>query len=295
MNRFNKIALACAFSAMGVAANASTLLLEFGGATSYNFDASHSASYKSDLQAIVASEQKFSTFEGWLVVNNYENYLTGTHTLTFGGNVASQQVSFALFSGLVNGVEGVNANTTAANPNYQPGVPNCTTRGGCDFDGNGSLETPRNNNPQTVSGGYSVLPSATTWGSGSVTLVNGRVFSLEYETVATAGSLAVYNSANWAPASGNAADTINRAVLASKGWDTRVESIDVLVNNTSAARLVAGSAANGTGVYVANGILGSANVNMTVAAVPEPETYAMMLAGLGIVGFSLRRRMKAAA
>lgn len=29
----------------------------------------------------------------------------------------------------------------------------------------------------------------------------------------------------------------------------------------------------------------------TVAAVPEPETYAMLLAGLGVVGWSLRKRM----
>lgn len=30
--------------------------------------------------------------------------------------------------------------------------------------------------------------------------------------------------------------------------------------------------------------------SMTVSAVPEPETYAMLLAGLGLVGFSLRRK-----
>ena len=29
---------------------------------------------------------------------------------------------------------------------------------------------------------------------------------------------------------------------------------------------------------------------VTIAAVPEPETYAMMLAGLGLIGFSARRR-----
>ncbi|CDG85453.1 PEP-CTERM sorting domain-containing protein [Janthinobacterium agaricidamnosum] len=39
--------------------------------------------------------------------------------------------------------------------------------------------------------------------------------------------------------------------------------------------------------------------NLTVsdtplAAVPEPETYAMLLAGLGLIGFSLRRRQAAA-
>ena len=35
---------------------------------------------------------------------------------------------------------------------------------------------------------------------------------------------------------------------------------------------------------------GSANFSSTVAAVPEPGTYAMMLAGLGLVGFMVRRR-----
>lgn len=35
---------------------------------------------------------------------------------------------------------------------------------------------------------------------------------------------------------------------------------------------------------------GSILVNVNVAAVPEPETYAMMLAGLGLVGFAARRR-----
>ncbi len=33
--------------------------------------------------------------------------------------------------------------------------------------------------------------------------------------------------------------------------------------------------------------------NVNVTAVPEPETYAMMLAGLGLVGFMARRRRKA--
>jgi len=33
--------------------------------------------------------------------------------------------------------------------------------------------------------------------------------------------------------------------------------------------------------------------NVTTAPVPEPETYAMMLAGLGLIGFSVRRRKQA--
>jgi hypothetical protein len=33
--------------------------------------------------------------------------------------------------------------------------------------------------------------------------------------------------------------------------------------------------------------------NVSVAAVPEPETYALMLAGLGALGFVARRRRAA--
>jgi hypothetical protein len=31
-------------------------------------------------------------------------------------------------------------------------------------------------------------------------------------------------------------------------------------------------------------------VSATVAAVPEPETYAMLLAGLGLIGAAVKRR-----
>lgn len=34
------------------------------------------------------------------------------------------------------------------------------------------------------------------------------------------------------------------------------------------------------------------NINLSTASVPEPETYAMMLAGLGLVGFAARRRIR---
>jgi len=33
--------------------------------------------------------------------------------------------------------------------------------------------------------------------------------------------------------------------------------------------------------------------NVSVAAVPEPETYALMLAGLGLLGFMARRKKAA--
>lgn len=39
--------------------------------------------------------------------------------------------------------------------------------------------------------------------------------------------------------------------------------------------------------------LDNVGLSATVAAVPEPETYALMLAGLGLVGFAARRRKRA--
>ena len=49
-----------------------------------------------------------------------------------------------------------------------------------------------------------------------------------------------------------------------------------------------------TNMYVhVQGITGGYSAKYTpVTAVPEPETYAMLLAGLGLLGFSARRRMK---
>ncbi|MGK5044647.1 FxDxF family PEP-CTERM protein [Janthinobacterium sp. GB4P2] len=42
--------------------------------------------------------------------------------------------------------------------------------------------------------------------------------------------------------------------------------------------------------YVASAAGGSYSGNLAVTPVPEPETYGMLLAGLGLVGFAARRR-----
>lgn len=38
-------------------------------------------------------------------------------------------------------------------------------------------------------------------------------------------------------------------------------------------------------------MMGTSPITQSIAAVPEPETYGMLLAGLGLVGFAARRRM----
>jgi hypothetical protein len=46
------------------------------------------------------------------------------------------------------------------------------------------------------------------------------------------------------------------------------------------------------GLSTGSAISASYGGSMAVSPVPEPETYAMMLAGLGLVGFMARRRRK---
>ncbi len=84
---------------------------------------------------------------------------------------------------------------------------------------------------------------------------------------------------------------------------------DVLLNVQTVGSFFAGAAfANGMSLADFNGVNsfitglsipgeGASNSvriegsgNLTVAAIPEPETYALMLAGLGVVGFMARRR-----
>jgi len=81
-------------------------------------------------------------------------------------------------------------------------------------------------------------------------------------------------------------------------WDSQVNAIanTELPNILSGAPFFSGGFGNmairfETTSFEAAGYIDSSVTSITVTAVPEPETYAMMLAGLGLVGFAARRRV----
>jgi hypothetical protein len=57
------------------------------------------------------------------------------------------------------------------------------------------------------------------------------------------------------------------------------------------------SSANVEGGVYAQALVSTGEIHQQsyIGAVPEPETYAMLLGGLGVIGFIGRRRQKAAA
>lgn len=114
-------------------------------------------------------------------------------------------------------------------------------------------------------------------------------FTPDNSQVGSAGALTITDGAvtgfTWSAVGQNSAALagFNNGVLAS--FPVKIQSIQVNVA-TGISPLIPldngntlfGQSVRGTGTVI-------------LAAVPEPETYAMLLAGLGVVGFSLRRRL----
>jgi hypothetical protein len=66
----------------------------------------------------------------------------------------------------------------------------------------------------------------------------------------------------------------------------------ISIANSSNELLYGGLDSNGCPGYSCNGYSRGITAGAITSAVPEPETYAMMLAGLGLLGFMARRRMR---
>ena len=91
----------------------------------------------------------------------------------------------------------------------------------------------------------------------------------------------------------------NRCVNGGSGGGY-VDPLNFTVKNKLISDFAFKSTGNGTPAYfsadVINGVGDTGTVGATpVSAVPEPETYAMMLAGLGLMGTIVRRRKNKAA
>lgn len=79
---------------------------------------------------------------------------------------------------------------------------------------------------------------------------------------------------------------LNQAVNSTEWQQFTSQPILLKSNGNNTLSFSAAGKADGIGGYIGN---------VVVAAVPEPETYAMLLAGLGLVGAVARRRKQASA
>ncbi|MYM27927.1 PEP-CTERM sorting domain-containing protein [Duganella sp. CY15W] len=139
----------------------------------------------------------------------------------------------------------------------------------------------RNNVAGTASNGVNFVELDTTansWMSQSVNTVLGKAYTLSFQFQDRAG---VPTSSQGLEVSwgGNLVASVNNSL--GGGWETRSYT---LIGNGSLEALkfkaIGTSDSLGTSLD---------HVSLTTA-VPEPETYAMLLAGLALVGFTARRR-----
>ena len=132
--------------------------------------------------------------------------------------------------------------------------------------------------------------STNSWISQTVNTVLGQVYHLSYWYSPRAGSQSGDNQINvfWndVQLGGGTFSNSGSGSGQTGNWtDWRHFEFDVVGNgNTGTLKFADAGTANTYG--------GSLDNVSLVAAVPEPETYALMLAGLGAVGFMSRRRKK---
>src|SRR5574340_127478 len=132
-------------------------------------------------------------------------------------------------------------------------------------------------------------------GTGSSVAVGGKFYARDLESPLTPAatskikssasltdmtSMADFETTDWA-------SHANIAIPA--GWggaDGIVRGVNVTIENI----LLASSTALGDAAFIEKKFAG---LYVVTAPVPEPETYAMLLVGLGLVGFAVRRRVGA--
>ncbi len=191
--------------------------------------------------------------------------LFGTVSLSGGNNLVFAPTSFSASS--ANGVSGSAVQTlrvtVSANPGYQLSAINLT-------------ETGR----------YLLTGSASAFVTGNITArdIEGTTEKKKSANIATTSPLTVNGAeTGWTANAGLTLPT-------TEGWggsDNVINKIGLQVSNQLFATSVLGSSSD-----VWKTAVGLNVVTGTISPVPEAKTYAMLLAGLGMVGFMASRRSR---
>lgn len=193
MTPFKKLAIAGAIAAFGLAANASTLIFNFSGTVN---DLQIPDQY-SDLYDIWNSNPNFKNYYGTAVVENFDQYASGTHTISIAA--ADSPIKLSLVNGMLTGIEGTRQRQTGT---FQPDNSQVGTAGaltvvdgavtGFTWAAIGWQSAPlKTFNERTfVSGGFPVVIHSVEVNVGSVSapllLTDGTVFQQSVRGTSTA-------------------------------------------------------------------------------------------------------------
>lgn len=175
----------------------------------------------------------------------------------------------------------------------------------------------------TVSGDAGFAPGLTVWATGNTEFdggtggFGGELSSAGFETPHTFNAIGAMGDAGtlWMAngSGGNVLETLGYAVSgpshsSGNGWGENIltGANDVSLTSTFESGISGSTGANSVSLvfndlapgWYALYIGGTDNAtaggafDLTVSAVPEPETYAMLLTGLGLIGYQLRKRKK---
>lgn len=201
-----------------------------------------------------------------LTNNGNSGFLPTNGVSCTGGDKCSSDVSSVLNGTLSFASGGISVNATAS------------YNGGAFGSGAAVVQDHENgyNNAASIGAGLGVYHQLNNSSDDNITV--GEALKLSFNKTVTLSAIGLRD------------DGHNTSFSAGTKFDYSFDNL-----NWTSANLTSSVALNHTGqdFYIRYGSTNGAQFylsSMTVAAVPEPETYAMLMAGLGVIGFISRRR-----